>query len=185
MKIHRKPTIPFGSFELVGDKFVEMVGSLPEIKEFQELELMKKFVVVFNSKVGELSDLRQLSFDDHDFELKQNAQDIVIQLTEISLRGIGWKVGGGYFIPNIQDENILLRNAIVRKVEKQYQKPASKKFWLLVFQTDTPSGMREETIELAREYLVTLQNLPFDEVWYFHLYADDPEGMIKKVWPFG
>lgn len=176
--IHKKPTIPYIYNELENGKFIKKVGCLPDIKELQEYELIKKFIIVFNTKINNcLSYSKQLSSSDNDFELKYKNNIIVVELTEVSLRGIGYRAGDGIYIPDSSKEYSLLANAIKNKVDKNYYKPKNKQFWLVTFQTDTFSF---NSVNNAKDYVRQTLH-PFDKIWYFYLYSDKPYGIIKEI----
>lgn len=181
-KGHKKPSSPYGYFEFDGDKYVEKNYKLPEDKRELEKAVIEKFVSLFNKKGGNLTDLRQLGEQDHDFEVKNDGTPTVIQLSEISLRGIGQKSGSGYHFDGRAYH--LLVNAIRGKVKKYYPKLKGKQFWLVIWQNDISIGADPESMRLVFNYLANYYS-PFDKILYFHFHSNEPKGLIKEVWKSG
>lgn len=178
---HSKPTLPYGTTKVVDDKTFEDLNYLSDRKEDQEREVVEKFVALLNkSSDSQLTNLKQLQESDNDFTLNENGEKIEVQLTEMSFRGIGYKAGDVFYVPNSNDSINLLKNSIERKIG-HYQRPKNGKFWLVVYQLDLPA-YEDKIIETARKYLQLAQN-PFDAIWYFYLYSPEPKGIIVQVYP--
>lgn len=180
---HTKPTLPYGYQQVNDDGTVTpIVAYLADTKEEQEAELIDKFAEVFNKKdLGNISDIRQRTPPEPDFLAKHDGQEIAIELTEVSLRGIGYRVGDGYYVPNLMDAASLIPGAIQRKLDNNYQVANEKRFWLVIYQLDSGIGS-EEGAEYAQSWLKTLTQPPFDAVYYFHLNSPLPDGVIRTVY---
>jgi len=71
---------------------------------------------------------------------------------------------------------------IDKKVRMHYSKPQGLRFLLLVYSVDTLLTPDDREFTNARGHLVRTRH-PFDEVWYFYPYAQQPLGHVVRVWP--
>lgn len=82
-----------------------------------------------------------------------------------------------------------LKEAVRRKIGKQYRPGSSQKLLLLLYERFWISRFGDkEAVRLAQNELKVSKH-PFDEVWYFYPIAEDhqtpekPEGFLKRLWP--
>lgn len=72
---------------------------------------------------------------------------------------------------------------IAKKVQMHYSKPRGVRFLLLVYSVDTLLTASDDGVfTKARDHLDRNPH-PFDEVWYFYPYAQQPLGHVVRVWP--
>jgi len=94
--------------------------------------------------------------------------------------GLEWTGGGPWYRSGISRG--LLPAAVRSKIDKQYTKPASARFWLLTYSVDSP--LREDDPDIAEsQRLLEASRHPFDEVWFLYPYADRELGALVHVWP--
>jgi hypothetical protein len=204
----RKPSNAFGhiAFSKAGTVQKEMT-QLSLVKEAQELEAVSKFAALFN-EVAEggrvLTDLRQLSENDHDFSALISGTPLQIQLTELVDRSYTFDMtaeeyNSGTWSEAIQGQygarprrvEIALRGQaltalIEKKVAKSYAKPASGQLWLVVFTTtnylteyiEGGSLRLSAALRLARAHLRDASSGPFNEVWFTNM-----QTRPVRIWP--
>jgi hypothetical protein len=72
-------------------------------------------------------------------------------------------------------------SAVRGKIEKRYDKPARRDFWLLAYSVEWPLGEDDPDIMEVRRILEQSAH-PFDQVWYFFPYAGEALGWPVKLW---
>lgn len=183
---HHKPTIPFRYQDVKDDGSLEHVGGmLSSDQKQQEEELMLYFEKLFNKKYGKILEVRILDENDHDFTLTCNGEAVIGQITEVDVHGKIIQTGdGGHYVSGEHSARLLF-DTIEKKRAKNYSKPKNKKFWLVIFQTDSSLADNDNSLALAQNYISVLSNFVFDEVWYMHIYSSEPKGYVKRIWPAG
>jgi hypothetical protein len=206
-KSPKKPTAPFGYLNFSKSGRVEKrMFQLPHDKGGQELEVMNKFA----EQVGKLSDgyqvtaITSLPEKDQDFLLQTSDGEITVQLTELVVREFATPISSeeynsGRFASVISHQNgellrvdkerrdSSIRQAIEKKVAKNYAKCAGEILDLIIFSTSSylltvyySGGQRRESVAFrtAQNYAATLENHPFDRIWYFNMVTNP-----VKIWP--
>ena len=206
----KKPTEPFGYISFGKNGAVSKhMSELPQEKEEQEIGAVERFIDGINqlSDCPNVNGFDKLPEADHDFTLDTSAGSITVQLTELVERDYAKPISkqeyneGKYhdfiqkapgMIPWAVDAHCLqncLKRAIERKLDKHYAKSDSETFWLVVFctstylQTEYCEGVKlrvSAALIKARNYLQTLPNCVFDEIWYTNLLTRP-----VRIWPEG
>lgn len=205
---HRKPTEPFGYLAFGKNGTVRKhMSQLPDEKEPQEIAVMQRFVEGVSSLRSDLTicSFAPLPEADHDFRLITSKGDVTVQLTELVERDYAKTIAKEeYKIENYQlyiqkeygamplavDPQRLrtsLKRSIEKKVEKHYAKTSPEVWWLVIFCTSPyvrteyfESGQPKvsDVLVEAREYLRTVPNCVFDEIWYAN-----PLTRPVRIWP--
>ena len=76
----------------------------------------------------------------------------------------------------------LLPGAVYAKIDQQYTKPASGRFWLLAHSVDSLLSKDNPDIAESRRLLATSPH-PFDEIRFLYPYAENELGALLHVWP--
>jgi hypothetical protein len=189
-----KPTRTFGRIAFGKDGKVRPLFSvLPSVKEQQERAAMDLFVDGFNEchAPRQITNVQQLPENDHDFLVKVNGRDTLIQLTELVDRSFTFapadpafgQCSGSTFMQREPagplwriDEtkrDLALTRLIEQKVSKGYAVQQARPLWLVIFTTAFYSLEHRrdgelviaKSLTLAREYLNGLKSPAFDEVW--------------------
>jgi hypothetical protein len=203
----KKPTHPFGTMNFSKDGSIKPAfARLPDFKEPQELEAIRRFIEQFNAAnpAAPLSLVSRLAEADQDFLVSQAGNNIEVQLTELVdrtflrpltadeynkghwTRAVVKNRGEAPWRLDIDAWNQAMTDLVAKKAEKHYSTAPSVPLWLVIFTTfpyETEAMQqgqlrRSEGLCRARRYLAGLKTEPFAEVWFFHL----PHKPVK-VWP--
>ena len=196
MTEHKKPTTPAVQVRIYTDGRAErQTLTLSSQKTVQEGQAVVEFGRLLNVARGRkaVSEIKSLDENDHDFVATVDGRPVVIQLTE--LVGRLWlrdapvvsedkfgvmelSLGGGanHFV-DVKAQDDALRWLIAKKLEKQYTKPVSQDFWLVIFTTanywpelgEGDTAVISKGLKTARDYLFGLATNPFDQIWFTNL----------------
>jgi len=206
----QKPTEPLGymSFGKNGNVSKHMF-KLSQEKEEQEIGAIERFIDGINrlSEYPKINGFTKLPEADHDFTLDTAEGPIIVQLTELVERDYARPISrkeynkGKYrhFIqkaPNtipwavdIHSLHTSIKRRIEGKLEKYYAKSDAETLWLVIFCTSTYLQMEyyegselrvSSALVKARQYLQSLPNSVFDEIWYTNLLTRP-----IRIWPEG
>ena len=182
----KKPTQSFGTINFSKDgKVKPNIRKLPEVKEEQERGAME-IVAEKLQKIGySLTDIKQLSEPDQDFEAICNGNPIIIQLTELVSRDFHDSIT---FMLDTETEAAALATSIETKLDRHYSKPTGAEFWLVVYSTfaylteyiQGGEKRRSQGLVNARYLLSRRDDNPFDVIWFSNLVTRP-----VKVFPVG
>lgn len=203
----RKPTEPFGYIAFGKDGSVTPhIEKLPDHKAGQESEVGNRFAAGLSERYGKQYAAEQLPEDDHDFILRFDDREVIVQATEIAgreyLRPLPVEnyVGGKHtFAETVHlgpDEilgvDVRVRDqAIVNRItqkRKRYAKPKDHPLWLLVWTVQSDFGaffasgqqsFISPAVANARSYLEHDGPGPFAEIWFTDLLTSP-----NRIWPF-
>jgi hypothetical protein len=194
----RKPTQTFGHIAFSKDGRVKQhLTCLSEDKPTQEFEALQRIIEFFNTSWAghQVSFVRQLAENDHDFIIEVNGQETDIQLTELVDRSFTFPIteeeyNSGkwrHYIAKASGEipwaidpekkDCALSDVIRKKVSKNYSKSGGRPLWLLVFATFiyeteyVQAGQPKVSpgLQRARDYLCSEDRNVFDAVWFCDL----------------
>ena len=202
----KKPTEPFGHIAFGKDGSIRKhVDVLPDQKSEQELEVGRRFASGLTKVSGEEYEVLPCEENYHDFWLKTDSIETLVQMTEIVSRDYlrplsaedyrngnhtytDFVVGENGAIFGVDQEakaNVLLER-IKNKLSKNYGRP-SKPLWLLVWTVRADfsafykmGGMPSisPSVVKARKYLANNDPGPFDAIWFSQLGISP-----ARVWP--
>lgn len=203
----RKPTTPYGyiAFNKSG-KVRKHISRLSDDKRKQEEEVARQFCDFFGRGNATSVSYEMLDECDQDFLLTSDDGQIEIQITEIVQREYLTELGhekyrheqigftdfyagenGKIFGVDTVKRDGMIAQRISDKCAKNYQPPAKRGLWLLIFASDVllsprviSAGERAETNTLlvARNYCNSNGCAPFGQVWFMSL------GLApQRIWP--
>ena len=202
----RKPTEPYGHIAFGKDgKVRKVIRILPEVKSEQEIEVGAHFASGLEKITDCQYETEPCNEDDHDFWLRAEDKNILVQATEIVSRDYlrplsvnDYRNGNHRFTNFVQkspDEiygvdlvarDNLLVDRLNAKIEKHYSKPQDP-FWLLIwtvcsdfhcFWIEGGKSQVSPGVRLVREYIEGKGAGPFDEVWFLQL-----DLKPNRIWP--
>lgn len=203
----RKPTFPFGwiRFTRAGEAQKE-IFRLSDVKTEQEKDAVYVFRKQMEQSYPKLriENILQLSERDQDFSVQINGEVVELQLTEISQFQYATKItleeyrtsppplhvmGPSDSLWKIDPERLItsMTESIRIKIDKKYTKGNGSKLWLLIYSTNSlvyavygSQGKlyESEMLRLARQYLASLEQILFDEIWFTNLVTRP-----IRIWP--
>lgn len=194
----RKPTQTFGHIAFSKDgRVTQHLTRLSEDKPIQELEALQRIIQLFNESWAghQVSFVRQLEENDHDFIIEVDGQEMDVQLTELVDLSFTFKITEEEYnsgkwshyilkasgeIPlaiDMEKKDRALSDVIRKKVSKNYSKSGGRPLWLLVFATfmyETEYVQASQPrvspgLQIARDYLCGEGRNIFDAVWFCDL----------------
>lgn len=202
----KKPSQPFGHIIFGKDGSVrQIIERLPDVKKEQEREVGERFAAGLKRLFKKTVEIKLLKENDHDFLIKIERQDIVVQATEIVTRDYMHPLTVDDFVHgrhpysetvqlgseaifgiNIVEKEEVLLKRILAKIKRNYAKPKGP-FWLLVWTTCSDfmpfwiqSGQPQtsSSVSFARKYLADHGSGPFNEIWFL-----DVQIAPSRIWP--
>ncbi len=204
----RKPTQPFGHIVFSKDGSVEKrMSLLPDDKEGQEGNIVERFVDCLSRCDRHFEPVR-LAERDNDFLLTSTdgGTDVLLEMVELAwreylveateedLKNPNSRFSSWVYISKNEiygvDEDAKeksLTRLITHKIDRNYEKPSDKEFWLLVWTVLSDHHFEwhqngekhvSTSILVAREHIAAHGAEPFDQVWAFY-----PELNPCRIWP--
>lgn len=182
----KKPDWPLKGYVLStsGEDRIE-AEHLPREKKALEQEIVHRFLATLEEQQGIRLAIAESREDRADVVLRDaQGECIELQVTECvddkrRRHGKAGFRGGRHFQPGEMSE--LLRAVVGKKL--QYQRPASGRFWLLVYSLDLPVG-GHALFARSSEDLLRSSAHPFDRVWLFGPAKNSiPGGDLVELFP--
>lgn len=201
-----KPTEPYGfiSFSKNG-KVRKLTSMLPPDKANQEFIVGELFVKYIQEELGEKLDIYSCEERDHDFRMKSDDIEIIVQETEVVSRDYIREISrdsydrgdsgfqnfvlganNDFYGVDVNAKEAVLLDRIKKKISKCYSKEKSP-LWLLIWTvcsdfhpfyiTGGEKVLSKGVIE-ARKYLSNFGAEPFDEVWFMNV-----QTRPSRIWP--
>ena len=205
----RKPTWTTGHIAFGKDGSVTQHSQrLPDDKGGQELEVAARFVEKVEPLIGRRFQPRPLAESDNDFELDplDDGPGLKLELTELAFAQWGraltlkeWIEGGTgfrefvmpapdtYYGIDTEARDTALVRLLRKKVDKHYDKPTNRAFWLLIWTVAPIPGhvySQGGILKCSAAFSNLLHHLaeygsgPFDAIWL----AEHPD-FLHPVWP--
>lgn len=205
----RKPTWTTGHIDFGKDGSVtKHTQRLPDCKTGQEVGVAARFVEKLEPLIGRRFEPRPLAENDNDFDLEplDAGPGVKLELTELAFAQWGraltleeWLEGRTgfnefampapetYYGIDTEARDAALVRLLRKKVEKNYDKPSSRAFWLLIWTVAPAPGhvySQGGVLKWSVAFANLLQELaehgsgPFDSIWL----AEHPD-FLHPVWP--
>jgi len=205
----RKPTWTTGHIAFGRDGSVtKHTQRLPDCKAGQEVEVAARFLELLEPLIGRRFRPRPLAENDNDFDLEplDAGPGVKLELTELAFAHWGraltleeWLEGrtgfkefvmpapDTYYGIDTEARDAALARLLRKKVDKHYDKPADRAFWLLIWTVAPAPGhvySQDGVLHCSVAFANLLRELaehgsgPFDAIWF----AEHPD-FLHPVWP--